>query len=299
MMLWLCTSAHWLNGPSAVFVACSLCRDVLRRGNPEALSTGDYQLLARIINVLWQGLISGSFQRGQLNHTFCNCSVEKRRRQRLVSDVRSLPFSLMCTCLPYLRSHMGVGLHSALIPTLLHFEGLSTIGLYRGLQVNCRRSFSLYSSACWRAWPFSITGGGHFSSAGENKSWYHEQNQGLDWSKVNLWLCGLNPSSGHRCSRGFGLIQESTERLLDGRNALLLWNCLSAHHPFLSAGLTDAFRGSSAPLSLFVAVDLGGPVQDVRLVFAAESKNVAISCFFWVTVHHHVFVHINERTLLG
>lgn len=141
----------------------------------------------------------------------------------------------MCTCLPYLRSHWGMGLHSALIPTLMHFEGLSSFRLNRRLQLKCRISFSLYSLASWRTWPFSITGEGHFSSAAKihtrqssnvhPKSWYHEQKPGSDWSKVNLWLCGLNPSSGHDCSnlaRGFATTQGSTERLLDN------WQKLSA-----------------------------------------------------------------------
>lgn len=97
----------------------------------------------------------------------------------------------------------------------MHFEGLSSVRLYRVLQVKCRTSFSLYSSASWRTWPFSITGGKHFSSAGENKSWYHEQSPSWDWLKVNLWFCGLIASSGHHCSRGFGTIRRSTEWLLD------------------------------------------------------------------------------------
>lgn len=152
-VLWLCTLAHWPDGPLSLVVACRLSTGVLRRGNPEAFPTGDTQGLARVINVLEHGLVAGSLQRRQLNRTLCNCSVEKGSRVVFFFPPRETRLKLSthtCTGLPYLRSHAGMGLHSALIPTFVHLEGLSSVRLNRMSQLKCRMSFSLYSLASSR-----------------------------------------------------------------------------------------------------------------------------------------------------
>lgn len=145
----------------------------------------------------------------------------------------------------------------------------------------------------------------------------------IDGRWISAWwisVCGSNPSSGHQC---LDTTQGSTEWLLVRiycwsaylAALILSWNsfCL-CHFPSAvfvsleisfcpssvhSEQLTYAFGGSSTPLSLFVTVDLRGAFQDIHLGFAAESNNVSKGCFFRVTIHEHVIVHTNKRTLLS